>query len=154
LHFTSRAYTDDLWNAADCYLQGHDYKQAIDVLELYLKNETRRRRAAALLMLGQARLSLGETDKALPILQECIDAYATDPASYQARLVVAKSNLEKGELSQAEAMLRTNLESGKITPRSVEWRDSLFTLGSLLQMSGNYADAIVRLDEAVQRYPQ
>jgi tetratricopeptide (TPR) repeat protein len=153
LHSTSRIYADDLWNAAECFLQGHDYTHAADSLDLYLKTEFRRRRAAALLMLGEARLTLGDTDKAMSALQECLDAYPSDPASYQARLLMAKADVEKGDTAKAEELLRANLEGGQLTPRSAEWRDSLFALGSLLAMAGRYEDAIGRLEEAVNRYP-
>src|SRR5262249_3568430 len=70
----NRAYTDDLWNSAECYLQGRDYTHAAESLELYLKYELRARRATALVRLAEARLALHEIDKALPALQECIDA--------------------------------------------------------------------------------
>ena len=99
-----------LSSAADCYLQGHDYTHAAESLELYLKNELRRRRATALLLLGEARLALGQTDQALSTLQECIDTYASDPASYQARLLAAQGNQEKGERGKAEELLQANLE--------------------------------------------
>ncbi|HZZ29577.1 MAG TPA: tetratricopeptide repeat protein [Pirellulales bacterium] len=153
VHSTSRTYSDDLWNEAQCFFEGHDYEHAAVSLESYLKNELRRRRATALLLLGEARLTLGDTDKALLALHECIDSYASDPAIYQARLFASKANLEKGDTAKAEAMLRANLDGGKLTPHSAEWRDSLFALGSLLHIAGRYEDAIQRLEEAVERYP-
>ncbi len=153
LRTTSRAYPDDLWNAAECFVEGRDFQNAAKLLELYLKNELRRRRARALLILGEAHMAISNPDKALEALQECIDDYPHDPASYQARLLVAKAHLEKGESSKAELLLRANLESGYLTPRSTEWRDSLFALGWLLEVEGRYQDAIGRLEEAVERYP-
>ncbi len=153
LHTTSRTYTDDLWNAAECFSGGHDYRQASTSLDLYLQNDLRRRRSSALLMFGEAKLALGETDKALGTLQECIDNYPSDPASYQARVLATKACIEKGDKAKAESLLQANINDNNLTPKSVEWRDSLFAIGSLLENSGRYQEAIQRLEEAVARYP-
>ncbi len=153
LHTTSRSYSDDLWNAAECFQQGHDFQHAVKTLQTYLKNELRRRHAGALLMLGEAQLSLDDTDKALAALQECIDGYPNDPASSQARLLLGKAFADQGESAKAETLLRANLEGGILSPRSTEWRDSLFALGKLLAGDSRYQEAIPRLDEAVARYP-
>jgi tetratricopeptide (TPR) repeat protein len=51
-------------------------------------------------------------------------------------------------------LLRANLEGGLLTPRSTEWRDSLFALAKLLASEGRHQEAIPRLEEAVARYPQ
>ena len=118
-----------------------------------MKNEVRRRRATALQLLGESRMALGQTDQGLAALKECIDAYAADPASYRARLLVAKAAQAKGDDAKAEELLRQNLEDGTLTPRSIEWRDSLFALASLMEMAGRYQEAIPRLEEAVARYP-
>ena len=86
-------------------------------------------------------------------MNECIVAYPSDAASYRARLLAAKAHLEKGETKEAEKLLRANLEDGYLTPKSLEWRDSLFALGSLLQTSDRDEEAIPRLEEYVERYP-
>jgi TolA-binding protein len=153
LQAASRAYTDDLWNAADCAVQGHDYKHAVSWLDLYLKNESRRRRATAFVMLGESQLALGETDKGVATLDEGIALFPTDPASYQARLLAAKGYIEKGDSAKAEGLLLANLEGGTLAPQSPEWRDSLFALGFLLEREGKYPEAIARLEDATARYP-
>jgi TolA-binding protein len=153
LHAASRAYTDDLWNAADCAMQGHDYKHAVSWLQLYLKNEARRRRAAALVMLGEAELALGQTEKGVASLEECIEQYPPDPASYEARILAAKGYIEQGNPAKAEKLLVANLEGGTLAPQSSEWRDSLFALGFLLVSEGRYPEAIARLEDATERYP-
>ncbi|HEY2880804.1 MAG TPA: tetratricopeptide repeat protein, partial [Pirellulales bacterium] len=153
LQIATRAYADDLWNAVECYFQGHDYIDAAATATQYLKNESRRRQGLALAIRGESELTLGQIDKALVTLQECIDAYPNDPAIYQARLLAAKACLAKDESDKAESLLKANLQDANLTPRSTEWRDSLFALGFLLQASGRWQDAIARLEEAVARYP-
>jgi len=49
--------------------------------------------------------------------------------------------------------LLTNLTGDTLTPDSIEWRDSLFLLGEHLYETGRYEEAIVKLEEAVTRYP-
>ena len=153
LNFTSKEYADDLWQAAEAYLLGHDFKRAAVAFENYLKSELRRRRPRALAGLAEACLALNDLDGTLAACQECIEFYPNDAASYFARLLAAQANLERGELANAEALLRQNLVSDLLTPESREWRDSLFTLGKVLHTDGRYDEAVQRLQEAVARYP-
>ena len=80
---------------------------------------------------------------------------AIDAAAFRARLLASKACLEKGDLKQAEALLRENLSEQYLTPESNEWRDSLFALGEQLHIQGRYAEAILTLEEAIapKRYP-
>jgi tetratricopeptide (TPR) repeat protein len=149
----SREFPEDIWNAADCLLQGNDYVNAIKMLNEYLKNEHRRLRPQALVGIGKAHLALGNIDASLESLLECIKFHGSDAAIYEARLWCGKAYLEKGELDQAEKLLRDNLNGGTLTPASHEWRDSLFAMGHLLHAAGRHEEAITRLEEAVARYP-
>ncbi len=150
---TTRHYLDDLWDTADCYFKGQDFHGTARVLEKYLKNETRRRHPQALVTLGEAMLSLNRSDDALSAFRECVEFHPRDAAAYRARLLASRAYVEKGDLDQAENLLRENLDGDALTPASKEWRDSLFALGHLLHVSGRYEQAIRRLEEAVQRYP-
>jgi tetratricopeptide (TPR) repeat protein len=151
--FTTRDYPDDLWNGAESYLDGHDYKNAIKAINEYLKIELRRRRPLALVALGQALLAQDRPDEALTALRRAIDDYPRDPAIFKARLLASAAYLAKGSVQPAEAALLANLNDSPLAPASQEWRDSLFALGRLLYRAGRYRDAIGRLDEAVARYP-
>jgi tetratricopeptide (TPR) repeat protein len=149
----TRSYPDDIWNSAECLLKGHDFRGAVRMLDEYLRYELRRRRPRALLNLGTAELALENFDQALDSLNECIATFSTDSASYQARLLAAKCYLAKGNPKEAERLLRANLEDGYLTPESSEWRDSLFAFGALLHSAGRDDEAIPRLEEFVERYP-
>jgi TolA-binding protein len=61
--------------------------------------------------------------------------------------------MEKAEYDKAEAVLIDNL-AGELAPTSLEWRDSLFTLGTLYFHLGRDREALEKLEEAVRRYPQ
>jgi TolA-binding protein len=141
IRFATDRYTEDVWNSAVNYLRGQDYPRAEAMLLEYLKYELRDRRPRALLDLGDAQLALGKPTQALITLQECIDTYPRDPASYRARLVAARAQIERGSLPQAKRLLLENLEGTQLDPNSVEWRDSLFSLGALLHDEGQIAEA-------------
>ena len=51
------------------------------------------------------------------------------------------------------AVYAQNLEDGYLTPESSEWRDSLFAYGALLHSAGRDDEAIPRLEEFIERYP-
>jgi TolA-binding protein len=144
LHFATDRYTEDVWNSAENYLRGQDYTRAEAMLLEYLKYELRRRRPRALLDLGDAQLALDKPTQALVTLRECIDTYARDPASYRARLVAARAQMERGNLPEAKRLLLENLEGTELDPQSVEWRDSLFSLGTLLHDEGQMLEAQAR----------
>ena len=103
-----------------------------------MRNELRRRRAGALLNARRSPPDVGRNRQGSVALQECTDRYSTDPASYSARLLMAKALEEKGDAAKAEPLLRANLEGGTLTPRSAEWRDSLFALAKLLASEGRH----------------
>jgi TolA-binding protein len=149
LNFASDRYTEDVWNSAENYLRGQDYPRAEAMLLEYLKYQLKRRRPRALLDLGDAQLALGKPTQALVTLQECIDTYARDPASYRARLVAARAQMERGNLPEAKRLLLENLEGTELDPQSMEWRDSLFTLGALLHDEGQMIEAQARQERSV-----
>jgi len=153
LQMATRAYPEDVWNSSECLLAGHDFRGAVRMLDEYLRYELRHRRPRALLNMGEAQLALQNIDKALEALQECITSYPSDPSSYRARLLAAKAHVERGETKEAETLLRKNLEEGYINPKSLEWRDSLYEMGCLLQAEGRDEEAIPRLEEFAERYP-
>ncbi len=153
LRLASRTYPEDVWNSAESYRAGHDFRGTIRMLEEYLRYELRKRRPRALLNLGEAQLALENFDRAIEALNECIVSYPSDAAVYRARLLAAKARIEKGDNKEAERLLRENLEDGYLTPKSLDWRDSLFAFGSLLQAQARDDEAIPRLEEFVERYP-
>ena len=153
LHYATRYYTDDLWNSADCYFLGHSYSNAARRLDDYLKHEPENRNAEALLRLGQAELALGHVDACITALEECVELYGRENASYQARIDCAKAYWHRGDAASAERLLRINLTASSLKPRSPEWKDTLFALGSLLFEQDKHEEAISTLEEAVERYP-
>ncbi len=153
LRVLTKHYADDLWDSAECYREGQGYEKTIELLNEYLKNQSRRRHPRALLHLGQALLAVGRLDEALDVLDECVAFHPRDAASFRARLAASHARLEKGQLEEARALLEANLYGGSLSPDSQEWRESLFSLGRLLHLAGRYEEAAAPLQEMVDRYP-
>lgn len=154
LRIVTGAYTDDLWNAAECYMAGHDFRTAARMLDEYLRNVSHRRHPRALLYLGEAMLAMNRPQEALEALTQCIEFYPRDAAAFRARIVASRACREAGETERAAALLEENLTGDFLTPASLEWRNSLFERGELLFAEGEYEKAVERLSEAVARYPQ
>jgi len=150
----TRDYPDDLWHAAQNYVRGRAYSTAARLLEEYLEIELRERRPLALVAYGEALLALGRYEESLAALNECLENYARDAASFDARLFAAQAHLELSETEQAERLLRENLEGDLLTPASRQWAQSLFDLGHLYYLESRYDEALKRLDEYVARYPE
>ena len=136
LRFVTRYYTDDLAHSAQSYLDGHGYEQAVRVYRELLQQSVRAREPEALCGLGEALLSLGQTDAALAALHQCRDTFPKHPATYRARLLIAAALEEQGKLAEARQLLTDNLYNYALTPQSTEWQDSLFALGNLLYREG------------------
>ena len=153
LRTASREYPDDLYDAAEADLAGHNYTGAIESFQKYLSVESRRRRPRVLVALGEALLAQGRPAEALKSLQECIEVHPRDPATFEGRLLASRAYWEEGKLEPAERLLLENLTGDALEPASSEWRQSLFALGRLLYQAGRYTEAIRRLEEAAARYP-
>jgi tetratricopeptide (TPR) repeat protein len=150
----TRNYPDDLWFSAESYLRGQEYQRAALLFDKYLRVEARARRPRALLGLAEALLALGRLKEAQARLDECIEYYPRDAATYDARLMAAHVYQEEGRHLDAEAQLLGILQGDDLTPQSKEWREALFALGKLLFATERFPDAIARLTEAVERYPE
>ena len=115
--YTTRQYPEQLWNSAGAYFAGHDFRNAAAMLRLYMRNESRLRHAQALVDLGEAELSLGETERALQSFQECIQQHPRDVAVYRARLLGQPGRDEHGR-SEASR----NLPAGQPQRRAIDPR--------------------------------
>lgn len=153
LRFATANYPDDVWSAADCFYLGHSYTNAARLLNVYLTAEPEERNAQALLRLGQVDLALGRVKPSIDAFEECIELYDRDNATFQARIDCAKAYWQRGDVEQAERLLRVNLSGSLLEPKSPEWRESLFALGFLLFDENRFEEAIGVLEEAVERYP-
>jgi tetratricopeptide (TPR) repeat protein len=150
--FATKFYTADLWRSAETYFAGHSFTSSIRLLNSYLRFEPELRNAEALLRLGQAQLAIGHVADSILALEECIEFHPLNSSSFQARIDCAKAYWQQGDTKRAEQLLRDNLSGSSLKPNSREWKDSLFELGMLLHETGQYEQAIIALEEAIERY--
>jgi tetratricopeptide (TPR) repeat protein len=152
--YATKFYIADLWRSAENFFRGHNFTRAIRLLDEYLANEPELRNAEALLRLGQAHLALRHVPQSIAAFEECIEFHPLDSATYQARIDCAKAYWQEGNTSRAEQLLRENITGSALKPSSREWKDSLFELGMLLHETGQFEQAIGKLEEAIERYPE
>lgn len=136
LRLATRFYVDDLVAAAEHYRLGQGYRQAARVYREFLRQNPPQRVPEALVGLGESLMSLGETEQALPSLARCRDDFPAHPATYHARLLESQAWEEKGDLPRAKELLLDNLYRHALTPKSTDWRDSLYALGRLMYREG------------------
>lgn len=153
LEFETREYPTLIRRSAENYFLGQDYVSALKMAGEFLEQQTKTGRPEMLLLSAKAQLAMGKPDEAIRLIDECLTFDGKNAVAYQARLVASECYLEKGEYDKAEKTLLENLDGELLSPESVEWRESLFHLGELLLQQGNIEEAIVRLSEAVRRYP-
>jgi len=144
LRIATRHYLDDLAASAQYYLEGHGFRQAIRMYRTLLGQAPANLRPEALSGLGEALLATDDPTAALKELNECCEMYPNHPETYRARLLAAQALEEQGKPAEAKQLLVDNLYKYSLTPKSADWRDSLFALGNLM-----YREAIA--DEARSR---
>ncbi len=176
LEFDTVRFLPTQWAAIDAYQQGRHFQKSVGLLRLYLRYEERRRQPRGFVAFGRALLAGGKSDEAINALETVLVEFPRDPLRYDARLLLAMAHSEKGDIDKSRVNLTDNLLDGELTPESPAWRDSLFTLAETLyrksyenHLASQHADlqerdkllrenqpllaeAIRRLDEAVERY--
>lgn len=147
-------YQECLWNSAENFRAGRDYRKAIKVYEIFLRLNTDapHRQARALYAIGGMLFELDHTDRAIEVLKRCIEDYPRSTLIPEVRLLLSKSYLEEKSWDDASRILELNL-NGEFSPKSAVYRDSWFALGNIYYMQGDYDRAIHTLEDAVQLHP-
>lgn len=136
-----------------------------DAIEVYRQFAIQRPRDSrvpeAMHAMGLVYQALGDYDKAIAVHQRNRKEHPKTPASYLSTVQLARCYMAKGDENVGEAertLLSIVQDNDALKPDANEFRISLFTLGELYYRwpgsSKRWADAILRLEEAIQRYPQ
>lgn len=137
LELRSSDYPEIVWQAAESFRKANNLERANRLLAEYLRYEERNKHGRALVALGRNYIHAGEWQKAVEPLERCLTEYATNPVSYEARLLAANAKLELGELEEAIELLESNLSDYQLDPKSPIWQDSLFELGQTIFERGD-----------------
>ncbi len=151
-----------VWKAADRFDEAGDRYRAIDVLNTFVEERPHSVRIpAVLLRLGQSYQALHLWPEAIERYQRNVSEFARTPSGLASIVPLAECYMAMGPdgASKAEQVLLGLLEEAPdrpplVTPAAAEYRDALFTLADLYVMTNQYDRAIVRLEEALTRYPE
>ncbi len=149
-------YGDALWKGIGLYDQAGDVQRLISALELFVAQRPEDPLAPdAMLRLGQAYQSAGMFDKAIDAYQRNALRYPRSLAASKSAVPLAQAYMAKGPeyYSKAETVLINVFDNKALTPEAEEFKQALFELGQLYYRTGRYEEAVTRLEEWTQRYP-
>ncbi len=144
-----------LWSAAEQY----DAAGRLDDLRRVLKVFVDRRSIdprlpRALLQLGRSYAAEGRFDEAAKWYRVLIERFGMLEEASRARLLTAEGLIAVGgHDAEAERMLVSLLEDERIAPQALVYRDALLALCNLLYDQGRYNEAISRIEEFLDLYP-
>ncbi|MCG3180685.1 MAG: hypothetical protein BIFFINMI_03048 [Phycisphaerae bacterium] len=147
---------NDLHDAWFCFDQAGEIQRAIAVLKKFVAEHPadQQRIAQAIFNLGKAYQAAGLCDNAIEQYQRLVDQFAKSPDANKAQVPMAQCYKSLGQLDKAETIIRALLADDQtFSPDSEEYTEALFELGRLKYEQADYREAIARLDEALQRYP-
>jgi tetratricopeptide (TPR) repeat protein len=155
--------TESLWNAADCADRGGDLPEAIKAFREYGESasEDDPRKPEAKFRLAQAFHAQRDYVAAEGLYEELIEkrraAGAAGPWADRSMVPLATCYLRDADENNdaaAEKLLLGVLGGQTVTPQAEEFRDALAALGRLYYHQGRHEDAIARITEALERFPQ
>ena len=147
-----------LWKAAGLFDKAGLTPQSIGAYQRYAKEyPTDAQVPEALLSIGQLYQSLGQFAQAIPYLQRNLTEHPNTTPAYMSSVQLARCYMALGDKQYplAEQTLLSVVQDSKtLSPDAAEFRASLFTLGELYYRNAHWSDAILRLEEAITRYPE
>jgi tetratricopeptide (TPR) repeat protein len=150
-------YGEALWRGIDLYDHVGDVQRVISALELFAAERPDDKLAPdALLRLGQAYQASGQFDRAIDAFQRNQFRHPNSLAASHSAVPLAKAYIAKGpeNYGKAETVLLSVLNDNPlVTPEAEEFRQSLFELAQLYYRTDRFEEAVARLEEFTQRYP-
>ncbi len=152
-----KGYGDALWRGIELYDQANNVQSAIAALDLFVAERPSDALAPdALLRLGKAYQATGMFDRAIDAFQLNAFRYPKSLAASKSAVPLAQALEAKGPefYARAERALLGVIENNPlVTPDAEEFKQSLFELSQLMYHTNRYEEAIGRLEEFSQRYP-
>lgn len=142
LRFDTRHYPGDLLRGGENFIRGQNYYHAARMFRRHLEHVPFPERGRGLLLLSESLFGMGQFKQIEEPLVDFIESFPRHPEVYRARLLYANVLMALQRSADAVKVLEENLYHERLTPESLEWRESLFLLGRL-----HYYEAI-RLDVA------
>jgi tetratricopeptide (TPR) repeat protein len=149
-------YGDAMWHGIDLYDRGQAVQYVISALELFTVERPEDKLAPdALLRLGRAYQAAGMFDKAIAAFQRNQFRYPNSLAASKSAVPLAQAYVAKGpeHYGKAESVLKGVLVSKLLDPDAEEFKQALFDLGQLYYRTGKFEEAVAKLEEFTDRYP-
>jgi len=151
-----RGHAEAMWRGVDLYDAAGNSQRAISALELFVaERPDDGQTPEALLRLGRTYQVAGQFDKAIDAFEHNQFRYPQSLAASQSGVPLAQAFIAKGpdQYPKAEKVLLGVIDSPLIRPDAKEFRQALFELAQLFYRTGRYEEAIARLEEMTERYP-
>lgn len=146
-----------LWNAADVFDRAGDQERAIRLFTEYAHDRLQDpRQLEAKYRLGRCFQALNQYATAIALFQEIIRANPGSDEAFRSYVPLAQCHLAVSNDADAEAadrLLLQVLDGRLFQPEAPQFKRALLELGQLYLRIGRYPDAIMRLNEALSRYP-
>jgi tetratricopeptide (TPR) repeat protein len=160
-HLTGRpgaeeTWADSLWLAADSYDLGGWHNLATAHFTEYVagRSEADPRRPEAVFRLAQAYHAELDYESAVHRYEQVLAEHPRSHVASRSHVPLARCLLALGRRPEAQRQLVLVVSGrARLEPDSLDYRDALIELGSLHYDSEDYVQAIERLHQAVQRYP-
>ena len=149
-------YLDARWRAADSLDLAGDMEQAKREFALYADGapDDDNRRPEARFRLAQVFQVERDFASAAALYRSVMGSAGA--ASDRARVPLARcllADAEPANDAEAESLLLGTVDGSVVGPEAAAFRDALFELGGVYYSTARYPEAIARLEEAVDRYP-
>lgn len=149
---------DSLWKAADSLDRSGDQNSAIAAFEEYVENRAEDpRRLEGMFRLARAFQARGDYKGAITLFEEIQRLNPVSEEAFRSSVPLAQCYLlasDDADADKAEAKLLEVLKGDTLQPSSTQFRTALTELGQMYRRVGRYTQAIERLNEATQRYPE
>jgi tetratricopeptide (TPR) repeat protein len=150
-------YGDALWKGIELYDRAANLQSVMSALDLFVAERPEDALAPeALRRLGLAYQAAGMFDKAVAAFQRNQFRYPQSLAASKSAVPLAQAYVSKGpdSYSKAESVLRSVIENNPLlTPEAEEFKQALFELAQLYYRTNRFEEAVSRLEELVERYP-
>lgn len=152
-----KGYGEAMWKGIELYDRAGNIQFVISALELFTAERPEDRLAPdALLRLGRAYQAAGMFDKAIAAFQRNQFRYPQSLAASKSAVPLAQAYGAKGPDSygKAEQVLLGVVDNNPlVTPEAEEFKQAVFELAQLYYRTNRFEEAVARLEEFTQRYP-
>ena len=151
-----KQHAEAMWKAVELYDRAGELQMVTSTLELFAAERPNDGQTPdALLRLGRAYQAMGLFDKAIGAFERNQFRYPQSLAASKSGVPLAQAYIAKGPefYSRAEKVLIGVLQSPVLSPEAEEFGQSLFELAQLYSRTQRFEEAVQRLDEIAQRYP-